>query len=73
MLKFYLKILDNNQDNEFPEPIITSNKTDVYVGRIRSDIDDTTCWNMFISGDQLLKGAGYNSVQILDYLLDNIK
>jgi len=68
-----IKILDNYQDNEFPEPIITANKTDVYVGRIRSDIDDNTCWNMFISGDQLLKGAGYNSVQILDYLLDNIK
>lgn len=64
-----IKILDDNDNNQFPEPIITSNKTDVYVGRIRSDIDDNTCWNFFISGDQLLKGAGYNSVQILDYLL----
>jgi aspartate-semialdehyde dehydrogenase len=64
-----IKILDNWLENEFPEPIISANKTDVYVGRIRSDIDDDTCWNFFISGDQLLKGAGYNSVQILDYLL----
>lgn len=64
-----IKILDDVNLNQFPEPIITSNKTDVYVGRIRSDIDDKTCWNFFISGDQLLKGAGYNSVQILDYLL----
>jgi aspartate-semialdehyde dehydrogenase len=68
-----VKILDNWQENEFPEPIFTSGKTDIYVGRIRSDIDDNTCWNFFISGDQLLKGAGYNSVQILDYLLENIK
>jgi len=68
-----IKILDNWEENEFPEPIVTSGKTDVYVGRIRSDIDDLTCWNMFISGDQLLKGAGYNSTQILDYLLDKIK
>ena len=66
-----IKLLDNSQDNEFPEPIITSNKTDIYVGRIRSDLDDKTCWNFFISGDQLLKGSGYNSVQILDYLLKN--
>jgi len=64
-----IQILDDNILNKFPEPIITSGKTDIYVGRIRSDIDDNTCWNFFISGDQLLKGAGYNSVQILDYLL----
>jgi aspartate-semialdehyde dehydrogenase len=64
-----IKILDDIQNNQFPEPVLTSNKTDIYVGRIRSDIDDNTCWNFFISGDQLLKGAGYNSVQILDYLL----
>jgi aspartate-semialdehyde dehydrogenase len=64
-----IKILDDVCFNQFPEPIITSDKTDVYIGRIRSDIDDKTCWNFFISGDQLLKGAGYNSVQILDNLL----
>jgi aspartate-semialdehyde dehydrogenase len=64
-----IKILDDYENNQFPEPIITSEKTDIYVGRIRSDIDDKTCWNFFISGDQLLKGAGYNSVQILDYIL----
>jgi aspartate-semialdehyde dehydrogenase len=68
-----IKILDDIIENQFPEPIITSDKTDVYVGRIRSDIDDNTCWNFFISGDQLLKGAGYNSTQILDYLLKEIK
>jgi aspartate-semialdehyde dehydrogenase len=71
-LKYFpgIKILDNYDENKFPEPIITSGKTDIYVGRIRSDIDDKTCWNFFISGDQLLKGAGYNSVQILNNLLN---
>ena len=64
-----ISILDDITENRFPEPVLTSNKTDVYVGRIRSDINDDTCWNFFISGDQLLKGAGYNSVQILNYLL----
>lgn len=65
-----ISILDNTLENQFPEPVLTSQKTDVFVGRIRSDIDDETCWNFFISGDQLLKGAGYNSVQILHYLLN---
>ena len=65
-----IKILDDTDENKFPEPVISSGKTDIYVGRIRSDIDDKTCWNFFISGDQLLKGAGYNSVQILDFFLE---
>lgn len=64
-----IKILDDNDNNKFPEPIISADKSDVYVGRIRPDIDDKKCWNFFISGDQLLKGAGYNSVQILKYLI----
>ena len=68
-----IKILDDIDLNKFPEPIMTSGKTDIYVGRIRADIDDKTCWNFFISGDQLLKGAGYNSVQILDYILKESK
>ena len=68
-----IKILDDIDENKFPEPIMTSGKTDIYIGRIRADIDDKTCWNFFISGDQLLKGAGYNSTQILDYFLRGSK
>jgi aspartate-semialdehyde dehydrogenase len=64
-----IKVYDDINLNKFPEPILTSGKTDVYVGRIRPDIDDLKCWNFFISGDQLLKGAGYNSVQILESIL----
>ncbi len=63
-------VCNNIVDNTFLEPINTSGETDVYVGRIRSDIGDKSCWNFFISGDQLLKGAGYNSVQILEHLIN---
>jgi aspartate-semialdehyde dehydrogenase len=65
-----VKVLDNPDQNEFPEPILTSGKTDIYVGRIRPDLNNKKCWNFFISGDQLLKGAGYNSVQILKQLME---
>ncbi len=64
-------VCNNIVDNKFPEPINTSGKTDVFVGRIRPDIGDKSCWNFFISGDQLLKGAGYNSVQILETLINS--
>jgi aspartate-semialdehyde dehydrogenase len=66
-----ISVCNNLINNKFPEPINTSGETDVYVGRIRSDIDDKSCWNFFISGDQLLKGAGYNSVQILQKLINS--
>jgi aspartate-semialdehyde dehydrogenase len=69
-----LVIEENHFRNSFPEPVETSNKTDIYVGRIRPELDSDEMfnyksWNFFISGDQLLKGAAYNSVQILKYLL----
>lgn len=68
-----LKIENDIENNEFPEPIKTSNKSDVMVGRIRHYPNDMRMWNFFVSGDQLLKGAAYNSVQILECILMNKK
>ena len=69
-----IKILNNEEKNEFPEPLLTSKKTDIYVGRIRPetgiDYVDNTSWSFFVSGDQLLKGAAYNSVQILKQVIN---
>ena len=43
------------------------NKFDIMVGRIRYDLSDTTkkSINLFLCGDQLLKGAALNAYQIL--------
>jgi aspartate-semialdehyde dehydrogenase len=73
-----IKILNDEVNNQFPEPIISTNTPDIYVGRIRpqynhiTDSFDTSCWSFFICGDQLLKGASYNAVQILNEC-ENIK
>ncbi len=68
-----IKIINDTENNIFPEPEISSNRTEIFVGRIRPDIDDLTRWNFFICSDQILKGAGYNSVQILQTILqDNL-
>ena len=50
-----------------------SRKFDIFVGRIRYDLGDTKnkTINLFLSGDQLLKGAALNAYQILD-LCQNI-
>jgi aspartate-semialdehyde dehydrogenase len=66
-----VKIIDDRINNIFPEPINTSKKYDVFVGRIRKDLGqkDGYGYEFFISGDQILKGAALNAVQILKLLI----
>ncbi|HUO90679.1 MAG TPA: Asd/ArgC dimerization domain-containing protein, partial [Rhizomicrobium sp.] len=66
-----VKIVDDRAKNHFPMPIDASGQGDVLVGRIRKDLSDPTGHSiaMFVSADQLLKGAALNAVQIAEYLL----
>jgi aspartate-semialdehyde dehydrogenase len=65
-----VKVLDNVSENIYPMPITASGKDDVLVGRIRQDIsrNDKKGLSIFIAGDQLLKGAALNAVQIAELL-----
>lgn len=65
-------VMDGLEPMDNPNPVFTSEKPEIYVGRIRHSINDKSIWNFFVSGDQLLKGAGYNSVQILKCLLEKL-
>jgi aspartate-semialdehyde dehydrogenase len=62
--------LDDWEKNYFPMPIEVSGKDDVYVGRIRYDYEDQEkkTLSLFTVGDQLLKGAALNAVQIAELL-----
>lgn len=66
-----VKIVDDPAANYFPMPKDASEQDDVLVGRIRTDVSDptgkTVC--VFVSGDQLLKGAALNAVQIAELLV----
>lgn len=61
-----VKVIDDRKNNKFPEPLLSSGQTDVFVGRIRNEYWDTTdkIYKLWICGDQLLKGASYNAFQI---------
>jgi aspartate-semialdehyde dehydrogenase len=65
-----LKLVDNRQKNHFPMPVESSGQNDVLVGRIREDLSDPSGHSLalFCSGDQLLKGAALNAVQIAERL-----
>ncbi len=51
-----------------PQPIYSAGKDDVQVGRIRKDPTRENGLKMFVSGDNLRKGAALNAVQILELL-----
>ena len=66
-----IKIIDDRHHNIFPEPILASEQNDILVGRIRKDISqpDQLGYELFISGDQLLKGAALNAIQIAEIFI----
>ncbi|MBO5539143.1 MAG: aspartate-semialdehyde dehydrogenase [Prevotella sp.] len=59
----------------YPMPLETAGHDDVYVGRIRKDLADDCGLTLWLSGDQIRKGAALNAVQIAEYLISvgNIK
>ncbi len=67
-----VSIIDDREKNRFPMPAIdAAGKDDIYVGRIRQDesIPDNRGINLWVSGDQIRKGAALNAIQIAEKLL----
>jgi aspartate-semialdehyde dehydrogenase len=66
-----LRIVDDGASNHFPMPLEASGQDEILVGRIRRDAsdDDGRSIALFAVGDQLLKGAALNAVQIAEHLL----
>lgn len=63
-------VLDDREHNRFPMPIDATGKDDVFVGRIRQDesLPGNRGINLWVSGDQLRKGAALNAIQIAELL-----
>jgi len=64
-------LVDDTERNLFPMPRDASGQDPILVGRIRRDTSDPTGRSiaMFVAGDQLLKGAALNAVQIAELLV----
>ncbi len=64
-----LDLVDDPARQRYPMPLFTSGKDHCEVGRLRVDcaLDNALCF--WVSGDQLLKGAALNAVQIAEVLL----
>jgi aspartate-semialdehyde dehydrogenase len=63
-------VVEDFAKNYFPMPIDASGKDDVLVGRIRQDISNPNALELWLSGDQIRKGAALNAVQIAELLVE---
>jgi aspartate-semialdehyde dehydrogenase len=65
-----VKLVDDPERNYFPMPRDASGQDAILVGRVRQDLSDPSGRSiaLFVSGDQLLKGAALNAVQIAELL-----
>jgi len=64
-----LDVVDNPENEEYPLPLYVAEKYNCEVGRLRQDcaLDNGLCF--WVAGDQLLKGAALNAVQIAEVLM----
>lgn len=60
---------DDPANKVYPMPLFTGEKDDVYVGRVRKDITDPNGITLWLSADQIRKGAALNAVQIAEFLI----
>ena len=57
--------------DDVPTPLEWAGRDEVAVGRLRVDLGDPKSLNFFVVGDNLLKGAALNTVQIAELLVAN--
>lgn len=63
-----LRVVDDREGNYFPMPLEASYKEEILVGRVREDLSHPGGLSLFVSGDQLWKGAALNAIQIAELL-----
>ena len=64
-----VRVVDEPERKRYPMPLEASGRNEVLVGRIREDISQPNGLDLFIAGDQLLKGAALNAVQIAELVI----
>jgi aspartate-semialdehyde dehydrogenase len=63
-------VYDDPPTNKYPMPILSHNRDEVFVGRIRRDFSKEKCLNLWIVSDNIRKGAATNAIQIAEYMVE---
>jgi aspartate-semialdehyde dehydrogenase len=67
----HIVMMDNPGENEYPTPLDAADRPEIFVGRIRRDPTLQNTFHVWCVGDNLLKGAAQNTVQILKSIMDD--
>ncbi len=59
---------DVPEEQKYPLATTSAGKPEVFVGRIRRDLNEPKALNMWVVSDNLLKGAAWNAVQIAEVI-----
>jgi aspartate-semialdehyde dehydrogenase len=65
-----LRAFPNLVVEEAPTPLEWAGRTETVVGRVRRDLSDPRVLNFFVVGDNLLKGAALNTVQLAELAVE---
>lgn len=60
---------DDPATQDYPTPLSAQDKKEVFVGRIRKDLDVDNSFHLWVVTDNLVKGAAWNTVQIAEALI----
>ena len=65
-------VKDDILNLDYPMPLYSKNKDEVFVGRIRKDFSHEKAINLWVVADNLRKGAATNAVQIIEKIVADI-
>ncbi len=68
--KAALEAFPNLIVEEAPTPLAAAGRDETFVGRVRADLGDPKSLNFFVVGDNLLKGAALNTVQLAELAVE---
>ena len=64
-------VYDDPAEFKYPMPVMSHDRDEVFVGRIRRDFSKEKCLNLWIVSDNIRKGAATNAIQIAEYMAAN--
>ena len=65
-----VQVMDDLAASVFPTPVAATGHYDAFVGRIRKDPTVENGLSLFVSGDNIWKGAAQNAIQIAEKMIE---
>ncbi|CAK1236687.1 aspartate-semialdehyde dehydrogenase [Fructobacillus fructosus] len=64
-----LVLQDDPSQQLYPQPLTAEGKRETFVGRVRADQENPNAFHLWVVSDNLLKGAAWNTVEIVERLV----